>query len=636
MCGIVGIVGKRAERFRENIIAMRDAIAYRGPDEVGEYYFKNCALGHVRLSIVDLAGGQQPMIRDNGNLGLVFNGEIYGYQSIRNLVVRGGGTLSSNSDTEVILSLYQHYGEDMMRHLPGMFAFALWDEYKQRLFCARDRFGEKPFYYAMGQNGEFVFASEIKGILASGLVEPILDTEQVWHYLNYSYVYPTRTIYKNIFILPPAHTLIFENGTVNISRYYNLPQTNLAITEAEAVEEFRRLFRQAVKRQLVADVPVGAFLSGGLDSGSVVATAAELVEQVTTISFAFPDGIDESKAARSMADRYHTNHIELRATDYDIVELLHTMQHIFDEPFADPAAIPAYLIAKAAREHVKVVLTGDAGDELLGGYDRNYRALKYMREYQQSIIPQQLLAGTAKAKFFVERVLRKLKKITGIQSFEDNLLYNTSLRDTEIRMIALAMLHDNPTDIVDYCRSKSRMINNEQMHMLGLSAPRNDYHILEGFLEPSELENALRVDLLDYLPGNGFLKTDRTTMAVSLESRTPFCDVDLAEFCISLPFDMKVRGRLDKYILRKAMEDKWTEPVRRGAKNGFSPPFGKWLENPKVQDMQEYYLNSRDRRIFNVLDFAGMRKFMATANTWPRYSMLMLSMFLEHHPWKLE
>lgn len=333
-------------------------------------FFDNCALGHTRLSIVDIKSGQQPMVKRN--LGLVFNGEIYGYKELRKGLLKRGISFETNSDTEVILAMYQCHGQRMMSYLPGMFAFAVWDDESQTLFCARDRFGEKSFYYAFGKNGEFIFASEIKAILASGLVEPVLDYGQLWQYMNYSYVYPTRTIYKNIHILPPVHTLALKNGIIEIERYWHLPETNTDITENEAVEEFKRLFQKAVERQLVADVPIAAFLSGGLDSGSVVAMAAQFVPRLTTISFAFREGIDESIVARTMAERYNTNHIEIRDIDIDISEMLEKMQQVFDEPFADPAAIPAYLISKEARKHAKVVLTGDAGDEMLGGYDRRY------------------------------------------------------------------------------------------------------------------------------------------------------------------------------------------------------------------------------------------------------------------------
>lgn len=638
MCGIVGIIHNRQQDYKFMTRAMMDAVKHRGPDEDGLHEFANAILGHVRLSIVDLKSGHQPMVSGDNNIGLVFNGEIYGYKDIRDSLVSTGYNFSTNSDTEVILALYQKYGFGLMKYLPGMFAFALWDESKEQLFCARDRFGEKPFFYAIGRNGEFIFASEIKAIIASGLVDPVLDKTQLWQYLNYSYVYPTRTMYSNIYTLPPAHTLTYHDGNISVERYWNLPEVNTSITEQEAVEEFRRLFFQAVKRQLVADVPVGAFLSGGLDSGSVVAAAARLVSDVTTISFAFPEGIDESHVARSMAERYNTNHIEISDMQFDIADLLKKMQTVFDEPFADPAAIPAYLIAKYAREHVKVVLTGDAGDELLGGYDRRYRALMYARQYRQSLMPLLLRKKWLKGKWYFERINRKIANNLGYISSNESILQGANIRDTEIRILATDMAIDNPSDLIKYCRDRSQMMSLEWQNRIGLNIPDLlDYRIDTGFLSSEELANAIRVDLQDYLPGNGFLKTDRTTMAVSLESRTPFCDKDLAEFCISLPFNFKVHGREDKYILRKAMGDMWTEPVRRGVKNGFSPPFGKWLQQKDVSDMQEHYLGDRARKIFELLSFDGVQALRKEKTlTWPIWSLLQLSMWLESHPCILE
>lgn len=633
MCGIIGIIKNDAKKYRQIIPAMIQAIAHRGPDENGEYYFDNCALGHVRLSIVDLKSGHQPMLKHG--FGLVFNGEIYGYKEIRKRCLEQGISFETNSDTEVILALYQRYGQQMMAHLPGMFAFALWDNASQTLYCARDRFGEKPFYYAWGKNGEFIFASEIKAILASGLVDPVLDYGQLWQYVNYSYVYPTRTMYQNIYTLPPAHTLVLKNGTAKVERYWHLPKTNANITEPEAIEEFKRLFKQAVSRQLVADVPVGAFLSGGVDSGSVVAMAAQFVEQLTTISFAFREGIDESPIAKTMADRYHTNHIEIRDIDFDIAEMLEKMQQIFDEPFADPAAIPAYLISKEARKYAKVVLTGDAGDELLGGYDLRYRALLYMSKYKKSGIPSIVRKEFLRSERLYHRIIRKLKKCANIGQVHP-LILGRMFRDIDIRWQAMNMLRENTGDIISYVRTKGQMLSSDWQEQIGISQPKEDYRIHDGFLNAAYLDNALRVDLQDYLPGNGFLKTDRTTMAVSLESRTPFCDVDLAEFCISLPFEMKVEKTQDKYILRKSMEDMWTQAVRQGIKNGFSPPFDKWLREKNVQEMEIYYLGDKNRKIFQVLSYEGVQKLVQSKNyVWPEWSLLLLSMWLETHPCKL-
>lgn len=526
----------------------------------------------------------------------------------------------------------------MIEHLPGMFAFGMWDDEKQELFCARDRFGEKPFYYAIGKNGEFVFASEIKAILASNLVEPVLDYEQLWRFLKYSYVYPTRTIYSNIHTLPPAHTLVYANGAIKVERYYHLPTENTKITEHEAVEEFRRLFRQAVRRQLVADVPVAAFLSGGLDSGSVVAVASEMMPQLTTISFAFREGKDESFIARTMAKRYRTNHIELLDLDADISGMLEKMQSIFDEPFGDPAAIPAYYMSKAAREHAVVVITGDAGDELVGGYESRYNLLAYIKQMRHSAIPIELLR---KYLWYDKKVRDKVRSILlkrGITNQNMLDLQDRGYSDVLRRLSASYQLNDDIKNSAQWNRSRYFATEDADLDALGLhsSTISYDYLITDGFLSGEALDNAIRGDIHDYLPGDGFVKTDRTAMAVSLESRTPFCDKDLSDFCISLPFSMKVRGNKNKYILRKAFADKWTPPVKRGVKNGLGAPFWKWLEDEKVVEMKQYYLSDKGRRVFDILPYDVVQGMMQTkGSSWAAWCLLQFSMWLESHPCNL-
>lgn len=628
MCGIAGIIGPDIERYKEYMPSMLQSIVHRGPDDLNMHFFSECALGHVRLSIVDITNGRQPMLDEQRNLGLVFNGEIYGYKDIKKNFFEY--PFHTDCDTEIILALYHKYGNKMLKQLPGMFAFALWDERNKTLFCARDRFGEKPFYYAVGRNGEFIFASEIKAILATGLIKPQINHEQLWQYLNYQYVYPTQTIYSNIHVLPPAHFLTYHDGKIEVQRYWKLPETNHHISEEEAVEEFQRLFRQAVKRQLIADVPVGAFLSGGLDSGTIVATAAEFVSPVTTISFGFKQGVNELDSARSMAKRYNTNHIEIQDVDFDIADLLFKMQEVYDEPMADPASIPAYLIAQHARQHVKVVLTGDAGDELLGGYDLRYRALAYMQNFHSSNISLKKYAQLLDWKIFSLRCLRKGKKYLGYDNSK-LFLEGKALRELEVQRNAVFWAQQTDTNIVNMIRKNICMFSEKTMQALGVNQSFEN-KISSGFLGENSLDNALRLDLQEYLPGNGFVKTDRTTMACSLESRTPFCDIDLANFCISLPFEFKVNSQGDKYLLRKGFSDKWTNAVKNNVKNGFSPPFLKWLQEKKVVELKEYYLRDKNRRIFSVLAYDEVQRILCSkkqgVQTW---NLLQLSMWLELH-----
>jgi len=311
MCGIAGIIKKDSQKYKPQLKKMTDSLSHRGPDAEGFYFFKDCGLGHRRLSIIDLKTGDQPMLSYNGQAGVVFNGEIYGYQEIKKNL--SNYSFQTTSDTEVILALYEKYGENFVKHLPGMFAFALWDDKNKKLICARDRFGEKPLYYALGKNGEFIFASEIKAILASDLIKPKLNKKSLIHYLKRLYVHPYSAIYENIYVLPPAHFLIYQNKKIKINRYWQMPELNYQITFDEAIEKFKKLLFEAVKKQLVTDVPVGAFLSGGLDSSTIVAIASQYKKNLNTFSFGFGEWINELPYALEIARKYKTNLILVSA-----------------------------------------------------------------------------------------------------------------------------------------------------------------------------------------------------------------------------------------------------------------------------------------------------------------------------------
>lgn len=632
MCGIAGIVGVNvnSERYSEVIPRMLGKIKHRGPDANGEAYFSSCALGHVRLSIVDLVNGKQPMYDDSGNNCIVFNGEIYGYRDIKKQLAY---PFKTNSDTEVLIALYKKYRENMMEYVPGMFAFAIWDEAHKSLFCARDRFGEKPFFYAIGKGGEFVFASEIKAIISTGLIDPVIDYDQLNHFLSYSYIYPTKTIYKNIFTLPPAHFLKLSNGELQVKRYFSLPPTQESLCEEEAIERFSYLFKQAVKRQLVADVPVGAFLSGGLDSGTVVALAADLVPKLTTVSFGFKGGVNELSIARTMAHKYDTNHIELTDIDFDIAELMYTAQNFYDEPMADPASIPAYLISKHAREHVKVVLTGDAGDELLGGYDLKYRALCYAQELtDKNILLREFLLNSF---YKVAKGVRRFIQNVGLYSKDPSIrLQEPHYHDIFIWQRAFEWAKEKPSQVVDFMRMKNRSVQQDIIDGLTLYSRECENYLLDdGFLSnENDPDNSLRLDMQEYLPGNGMRKTDRTTMAVGLESRTPFLDIDLAKFCISLPFNLKVNKNKDKYILRRSYSDRWTKEVRNGIKNGFAAPIYLWMRRKSFVNLEEEYLGNRSRKIFYLINYKKLQQIRKERkHLFLIWEFLHLSMWLEMH-----
>jgi len=369
MCGIAAIINPAGEKRDGVIDRMARRLDHRGPDAVRSIRLAGCDLGHTRLSIIDLAGGSQPMADEIARCWVVFNGEIFNYRELRQTLESLGWKFRTQSDTEVLLRAYQQYGQDCAKHLNGQFAFVVWDTVERKAMAARDRMGEKPLYWAKTAAGDLIFASEIKSLLVSGLVAPRIDRTAVDAYLALAYVPPDRTVYENIHTLAPGGAMAWHNGTLRQWKYWEPAySTNPSVSAGEAVEEIRRLVAQAVKRQMVADVPVGAFLSGGLDSSTVVALMTEHARQpVTTFSVGFGDLINELPYARAVADVYKTNHHELQM-NIALDEMLLRMAEVYDEPFADSSNIPTYLMCGFARRTVKVALAGDGGDEVFGGY----------------------------------------------------------------------------------------------------------------------------------------------------------------------------------------------------------------------------------------------------------------------------
>jgi asparagine synthase (glutamine-hydrolysing) len=600
MCGIVGIIAPRASRYRDAIQKMTDSLSHRGPDGSGMHFFDGCALGHRRLSIVDLDTGRQPMLSSVSPIGITFNGEIYGYREIRETLA--DYPFCTSSDTEVILALYEKYRHDCVAHVPGMFAFAVWDDARQELFCARDRFGEKPFYYAFGKGGEFIFASEIKAILASGLIRPALNREALVHYLQYLHVNPRQTIYGNIHTLHPAHFLRWCDGRVSVGRYWSLPEAVDKIDTGEAVERFKYLLDRAVARQLVADVPVGAFLSGGLDSSTVVALASRHQARIKTFSFSFEDSASEFPYARQVAEKYGTEHFELADKTADIGELLFTMQEVYDEPFADSSNIPTYLISKLASEHVKVVLSGDGADELLAGYSW-YRSLLAMQKGGNI----QLL-----------RMALTLSRFLGVKASPSQIYRGQGA--------AFARRYGS---IVQAHSAQKQYFTDNELLQLGLKPPVN-YLLSSGVPAFGTIDDALRLDIEGYMPGDILVKVDRASMANGLELRAPFLDVDFASFCISLPWCMKIDTEQDKLILRQGYADTWPPAIRNRSKQGFGAPVDCWLKHDSVRALKEKYLGKPDQKIFSLLPYGSMRDYVER-DDYRTWILLVLAMWLEQH-----
>lgn len=575
MCGIAGIITPNAKNYTREIRKMTDAIAHRGPDSEHHEFYENAALGHRRLSIIDLSeNGKQPMFSSTKNECIVLNGEIYGYQTIKNLhsdyPYRGG------SDTEVILAMYQKTKEKLIHDLPGMFAFAIWDEEKQQLFCARDRFGEKPFYYAIGRNNEFIFASEIKAILASGLLQPKVNQEALSHYLQYGYVNTYQSIYENIQTLPPAHQLIYQNGKISVTRYYSLPSKDRTISLSEAKEEFVYLLKNAVQKQLIADVEVGSFLSGGLDSSSIVALVHEFLPHQTTISFGYDHEDSELKYAKEIAERYQTKHIEIHEKKKDLAAALLNITPYFDEPFADRSFLAHFEICKSARQNLTVVLSGDAGDELFGGYNfyRTENELKNHFSY-----------NNIAAKFGM-KLYQNLRQISFV-----------SQKNLE---------HSN---ILDFHQNSVRnSFNQSERSSLGITANYHQDYSFEA--NPNSLNDIMRVDLEKYVPGNMMVKSDRMAMANSLEVRTPFLDIDFAEFCIQLPEQLKLNTEHDKIILRESMNSYWTETIKNRKKQGFGMHVEDWFKEENLITLSNDLLKNKNKKVFDFIDFDATQKFL--------------------------
>lgn len=585
MCGISGIVSENVARHRKAQDAMVQSMYHRGPDENAVHFFENCSLGHNRLSIVDITTGKQPMLTEDAQVGIVFNGEIYGYKEIRRHVHY---EYKTESDTELILALYSQHGTGLVNYLPGMFSFAIWDDNKHQLFVSRDRFGEKPFYYAITTDGDFVFASEIKAILASGLTKQSINPTAVSRFLNHGYIGPDLTIYNNIKALPPAHSLVFKDGKVEVKRYWNYPETtHHSLSLTDAADKFEHLFKEAVRKQMVADVEVSAFLSGGLDSTSIVKIASEYDKSIKTLAYGYKGVSSELPYARLAAELYGTNHKEVEEQHIMLDELFRILPNVYDEPFSDTSAVATYLICKEARKHGKVVLTGDAGDELLGGYVWWYKP----------IIEQTALKNTNTALRLFVHAMAAGEKIA------ESSIYKTVGRTWRDKYYTIKTKEKYPTPLKSI-QSRFDWLSAEETRMLDL--PTQPI-FNPSWKEDGTINDAMKFDIADYMAGDILVKTDRASMANSVELRSPFLDVDLASFCISLPGELKVDAARDKILLREAFSKYWPEEIKARPKQGFGLASDTWSNTPGMQALYKQYVHSRNSTLYNVLPYDGVQ-----------------------------
>ncbi|WP_416401564.1 XrtA/PEP-CTERM system amidotransferase [Alicycliphilus denitrificans] len=588
MCGISGIFDTRGTSTipRDLISRINNIQSHRGPDENEVHLEPGLALGHRRLSVIDLATGTQPLFNEDGTVGIVFNGEIYNYLELMQELKDLGYRFRTRSDTEVIVHAWQAWGEACVHRLRGMFAFALWDRKHQTLFLARDRMGVKPMHYAWLPDGSFIFGSELKVLTAHpGFVRDI-DPLAVEGYFSFGYVPDPRCIYQNAHKLPAAHTLTLRRGDAGrpVPRpYWDVRFTNdnpIKLQDAQA--ELRERVRESVRLRMIADVPLGAFLSGGVDSSAVVATMAGLSSApVHTCSIGFDDPrFDESSFAQQVADRYRTDH-RLDIVSSDDFDLIDTLAWLYDEPFADSSAIPTYRVCQMARKHVTVALSGDGGDESMGGY-RRYR-MHLGEEAVRGRLPLALRRGMfgPLGRWYpkADWAPRSLRAKTTFQ--------------------ALAM-----DSVQAYCHSMSQLRGDERRALFSPAFQRSlgGYGALEVFrlyAGQAQTEDPLAlIQYLDYktwLVGDINTKVDRASMAHSLEVREPLMDHLLVEWLATLPSDFKIRAGQGKVIFKQAYEPLLPRDVLYRPKMGFSVPLAAWLRGPLKDRVRLALLGERMR-----------------------------------------
>ncbi|MDP1684463.1 XrtA/PEP-CTERM system amidotransferase [Hydrogenophaga sp.] len=595
MCGISGLFDTHGQRNFDRALAARinNIQAHRGPDEDDLYFEPGLALGHRRLSVIDLATGQQPMFNEDGSVGIVFNGEIYNFQELVPELQALGHTFKTRSDTEVIVHAWEAWGPGCVNRLRGMFAFALWDRNQQTLFLARDRMGVKPMHYAWLPDGSFVFGSELKVVTAHPAFVRDIDPLAVEDYFSFGYVPDPRCIYRNAHKLPAAHTLTLRRGDATPAQpvpYWDVHFTNdNPISLADAEVELRDRVRESVKLRLIADVPLGAFLSGGVDSSAVVATMAGLsTTPVHTCAIGFDDPrFNESAFAQQVADRYQTDHrLEVvKSEDFDLID---TLAWLYDEPYADSSAIPTYRVCQMARKHVTVALSGDGGDESLGGY-RRYR-MHLGEESVRSRLPQGLRGPLFGA---LGQIYPKADWAP--RMFRAKTTFQGMAMDT----------------VQAYHHSMSHLRADQRQRLFSPAFQRtlggyNALDVFRGHAERAQTDDPLAlIQYLDYktwLVGDINTKVDRASMAHSLEVREPLMDHELVEWLATLPSSLKINGGEGKYVFKKAFEPLLPHDILYRPKMGFSIPLASWLRGPLVERMRESVLSQRmlDSGYFNA------------------------------------
>lgn len=582
MCGIAGHTNYEVHPDCVWISNMVNRLRHRGPDDHGLWISekKTCVFGHSRLSVIDISSGNQPMVDHETGSCIVFNGEIYNYNLLKKECELKGYHFYTNSDTEVILALYMYYGVNCLKKLRGMFSFAIWDNRDEKLFFARDRIGKKPFVYAIVDGG-ILFSSEVDALASHPLLSRDIDQESIELYLQLQYIPAPWTIYKNIRKLPPAHFGLFDNCGLKIEKYWHLDYRRKArISESDALDEFEEKLYDAVRLRMIADVPLGALLSGGVDSSVLVAIMSRITgSSVRTFSIGFDEeSHNELPYAQSVADICHTEHYPLVACS-DVAQFLPVIVRHYGEPYADTSAVPSFMVAQEARRHVTVAMNGDGGDELMAGYP------KYVFEnYQMRISPvisrcisskSAALIGPElqKSSLLPMRILRKILFEYVRPEIKSVCTHNPFFNDVLRRELLLA---ENKDDL--------------------LASWRTQCFVESCKYADNPVERMLMYDVMTYLPGDLLLKMDIASMHCGLETRSPLLDHELLEYCATLPAEFKVRNGTGKYLLKKLAERYFPKEFVHRRKMGFAIPLEQWLRGPLRSFMEEIL---RDRLLMD-------------------------------------
>jgi asparagine synthase (glutamine-hydrolysing) len=571
MCGICGFLAIDGRLSQRDLHAMNDQIVRRGPDGAGHYFDGTVGLAMRRLAIIDLQGGQQPIFNEDRSVCVVFNGEIYNYRQLRAQLLAKGHRFTTHSDTEVIVHLYEEYGAELAIYLEGMFAFAIWDIAKRRLLLARDRLGIKPLFIARTPSG-VLFGSEIKALRATGLPRSDLDWQGLDEYLTYTNVPSPRTIYAGISQVPPGtYITISESGEMRQQRYWSVPKVVAEPrSESQWLIDCENALKAAIESHLVSDVPVGAFLSGGVDSGLMVAMMAGMTDRpVETFTVGFKEAgsafIDERQYARKLAERYKLNYHEIDVTP-NLEEIIWEIVDAFDQPFADDSVVPSYYVSQIAGRHVKVAMTGLGGDELFAGYKRH---LGLILGERYACIPRWLRESV------IEPIVQRIPESGNSRDAIDHL--------KRFVRAGGSPPHERYQDAMSTLTWQARRMLYTPEVARQIDRAATEQVISGPFTEGSAisiLERALRTDLQTYLTDDILTLSDRLSMWHSLELRVPYLDHRLVELVAGIPADLKIHGNTQKYLLKKLAERWLPHDMIYHKKQGFEAPMGRWLRGP--------------------------------------------------------